>query len=138
MDSKSVSHVGQVVRIKADVVTVLLQAKSACGGCQAREKCGMADSSEREVDVKVLHPKEYAVGDEVKVSVKMSMGRLSVVLAYVLPLAFLISLMCMCELFSLVEWLTALLGLGGVAFYYFLLYLVRGKVEKKINFTITK
>ncbi len=138
MESKAIHHKGRVVDIREGKIVVVLHKSGACGGCKAKDKCGMVESENREVEVAYPRDKEFEVGESVVVSVTMGMGRRAVIFAYVLPLLILVFSMVLGGIFALAEWALALIGLVGVACYYFFLYLVRGKIEQKINFTITK
>ncbi len=133
----AIRHKGQVVRVEGDCVTVSFLSQGGCGSCQAKGKCGMVESDKREIEIEVAHASQYKVGDDVTISVTMSMGRTAVILAYVVPLVLLIILMTIGSVLSLAEWGVALVGLCGVALYYVVLYMGREKIGKKINFTIT-
>ncbi len=143
METKShprqiIRHQGEVAKIEGRKVTVSFLSQGGCGSCQARGKCGMVESDKREVDVYISESDSFEVGDKVVVSATMSMGRMAVILAYVVPLLLLIILMCGGAALNLADWAVALGGLGGVALYYVGLFLMREKFEKKITFTITK
>ncbi len=138
MESKAIHHEGKVVGITDEKIVVMLHKSGACGGCSAKGKCGMAESSQMEMQIPHPHNEQFEVGDNVVVSVTMGMGRQAVIFAYVLPLIILVFSMTLGGIFALAEWALALIGLVGVACYYFFLYLVRGKIDRKINFTITK
>ncbi len=132
-----IRHKGQVVRIEGERVRVAYLNQGGCGSCQARGKCGMVESEKREIEVVVAHASTYKVGDEVTISVTMSMGRMAVILAYVVPLLLMLAIMIVGSVLNLTEWVVALMALCGVATYYIVLYLGREKIGRKINFTIT-
>ncbi|MFR9603031.1 MAG: SoxR reducing system RseC family protein [Rikenellaceae bacterium] len=147
METKEIRHKGQVVKIdrqggdifgvKLQKITVSFLSQGGCGSCKARGKCGMVESDRREVEVYAPVAEAYNLGDEVTISVTMGMGRMAVVLAYVVPLVLMIILMALGAVLNLAEWGVALMGLVGVALYYCVLYLNRNRIDKKINFTIT-
>ncbi|MFI3292653.1 MAG: SoxR reducing system RseC family protein [Rikenellaceae bacterium] len=135
---QQIRHQGEVAKIEGRKITVSFLSQGGCGSCQARGKCGMVESDKREVEVYSVEADMFVVGDKVVVSATMSMGRMAVMLAYVVPLLLLIILMCGGAMLNLADWVVALMGLGGVALYYIGLYLVKDKFEREINFTITK
>ncbi len=137
MASNEIPHSGRVVAIEGQKIRVALLKHGACGGCKARDKCGMVEQQEREVEVITSAVNNFQVGDSVTVSVTMGMGRMAVILAYFLPLVLLVVLMVIGNFFSLSEGFVALIGLVGVACYYYFLYLVREKIAKEIHLTIT-
>ncbi len=98
----------------------------------------MVESDKREVDVYISESESFDIGDKVEVSATMSMGRMAVILAYVVPLLLFIILMCGGAVLRLPDWAVALMGLGGIAIYYAGLFAMREKFEKKITFSITK
>ncbi|MFI3282908.1 MAG: SoxR reducing system RseC family protein [Rikenellaceae bacterium] len=137
METKEIHHKGEIVKIDGRRITVSMLSQGGCGSCQARGKCGMVESERREVEVFAREGKIYSVGDSVTVSVAMSIGQEAVVLAYVVPLVLMIVLMVVGGVLHLAEWGVAAVGLGGVALYYCVLYFLRDKIERRINFTIT-
>ncbi len=147
METKNIRHEGQVIKVEKQAkdvfgvtfqrVTVSFLSQGGCGSCKARGKCGMVESDRREVEVYASEREVYNVGDNVTLSVTMGMGRMAVILAYVIPLILLIILMVIGVVLNFAEWGVALMGLIGVALYYCVLYLNRDKIGKKINFTIT-
>ena len=66
------------------------------------------------------------------------MGIKSVVLAYVVPLIVLCAVLLGAVAAGVGQGLAALLSLVGVACYYAVLYLLRGRMENTIKFIITK
>lgn len=138
METKQIRHKGEVTRVDGERVTVSYKSQGGCGSCAARSKCGMVESEGREVEVIVGSNDNFCVGDSVTISVTMGMGRMAVVLAYVVPLFLLIILMCIGAVLHLEEWGVALMGLVGVALYYCALYFTKDRIEQKINFTIEK
>ncbi len=147
METKEIRHKGQVVKIeehggdvfgvKLQKITVSFLSQGGCGSCKARGKCGMVESDRREVEVFASQREIYKIGDDVTISVTMGMGRMAVILAYVVPLVLMIVLMILGVVLNFAEWGVALMGLIGVALYYCVLYLNRNTIDKKINFTIT-
>ncbi len=138
METKSIDHEGEVIKVDGRKVTVAFIAQSGCSSCKAQGKCGMVEASRREIELEVASGEAYEVGEKVMLSVTMGMGNMAVVLAYVIPLVLLVVVMGVCSLCDFAEWSMALSGLGSVALYYGVLYIFRDKIETKINFRIDK
>ena len=82
---------------------------------------------------------EYVVGESVEVALRQkSMGVISVLLAYVIPFFILTLLLFGLSAMGSSEEVAALAALAGVALYYVVLWLLRDRVKKRIEFTITK
>ena len=139
MKYEIIEHVGAVAGIEKMCVHVEITSHSACSSCSARMACGMSESATKSVDVYTSRAAEFMVGDAVVVGVKKSMGITAVILAYVVPLVFLVtSLVIGLSLVATSEGFVALASLLSVAIYYLGLYLLRDKIESKIQFSITK
>ena len=132
-----ISHIGIVEDIKGQAVQVRIQQASACDLCHAKSICSSADTKEKIVEVRAAEA-SVAVGDKVMVEGAASMGMKAVFLAYVLPLVLLILVMVLC--LTLIapgnEVLAALVSLGILLPYAFLLYLLKDKLSKKFRFEI--
>ncbi len=129
---------GRITAINNASLLVAFEAQSACGGCSARSKCGMSESSKREIELPIPEGETFEVGERVQIAISSQMGTISVVVAYLLPLIILILLLASLLGLGLEEWLAALFSIGGVAIYFIGIYLNRDKLENKIKFTINK
>ncbi len=110
----------------------------ACGGCSARSKCGMVDSSTREVLVELRPGESYSIGENVEVAISYHVGIMSVIVAYIIPLIILLGALGLASFIGIDEGLAAIVSLSMVAIYYFVVYLCRPKLDKQIKFTIEK
>ena len=139
MTSGIIEHEGVVDATAPGRVRVRITSRSACGSCRAREACGLAEAQEKVVEVATPHAGAFAAGDPVRVGVKRSAGALAVLLAYVGALAVLVGTLCVATL--ALRWSdmqAAAASVAAVVLYYGLLWLVRGRIEHTIQFTITK
>ncbi|MFI3264321.1 MAG: SoxR reducing system RseC family protein [Rikenellaceae bacterium] len=136
MASKNFSHSGKVLSIEGKYIRVGFQTSGACGGCSARSKCGMVDSSTREVLVALREGESYSIGDNVEVAISYQIGVMSVIVAYIIPLIILIGTLSGAIFFNVEEGVAALISLATVAIYYVVVYLCRSKLDKQIKFTI--
>lgn len=137
--ASSIEHSGVVERTDDGIVRVRFVAGSACASCRAREACGMGESQEKVVDVAAADAAAFVPGDPVTVSVSRNAGLRAVLVAYVGALAVLVAaIVGALELLRWQEGAAVLAGLLALALYYLLLWLLRGRIERNIHFTITK
>ena len=95
--------------------------------------------SEEEEKVIMLPTDPYAtykVGDEVQVCTKMAMGLKAVWISDVIPLAILMILILSLSGLIGSEVYRALAAIGGVAVYYFFIWLFRNKLSDEFVFYI--
>ena len=90
--SKEISHTGKVISVGPQVTTVEIVSKSACASCHAASLCTAFESVRKEVEVPTDPSAGFAVGDEVEVQLRGSLGPKAAVLAYVIPLFILLIL----------------------------------------------
>ena len=134
-----IKHSGEVVRIERDVVYVKMTVNSACSGCHAKAVCGVGESEDKIVEVETLQASNFNIGECVEVALQSeSMGTKAVVLTYVVPFFILALLLVVVSAFGCSDALAALMALGGVAVYYFVLYLLRHRIKNRIKFIIIK
>lgn len=132
-------HSGIVDRTDGRKVVVRITSRSACGSCAARQACGLAEATEKLVDVYTDSASDYAAGDTVEVGVKKSIGGKAVMLAYGGALIVLIvALILSIEVLGLGEGVAIVVTMAAVALYYAVLWLMREKIEHTIQFSITK
>ena len=117
---------------------VRITSRSACGSCAARQACGLAEATEKEVEVYTEQAAAYRVGDAVMVGVRKRIGGRAVWIAYVGALVVLVGVLVVATAMGLNEGLAVVVTLGAVAAYYGVLWLFRKKIEHTIQFTITQ
>ena len=136
--SEVVQHSGVVARVEEHRVVVRITSRSACGSCAARQACGLAEATEKEVEVYTEQAAAYRVGDAVMVGVRKRIGGRAVLIAYVGALVVLVGVLVVATAMGLNEGLAVVVTLGAVAAYYGVLWLFRKKIEHTIQFTITQ
>ena len=139
MDSNQriASHDCIVTAVNKGVVTVRIEAVSACAACAAHGRCGFAESKEKSIEVPTSDWSRYSLGDAVTVHVDESRGMLAVWLAYVLPAILMIAVIVGLSLAGLPEWLVVLGSFTILGIYILILYLRRRHVERHFTLTIT-
>jgi len=131
-----IAHMGRILEITPDFTTVQIVVSSACSSCHAKGLCGMSEEEDKVIMVPTDPYAEYNAGDEVKVKTKMTMGLKAVWISYVIPLAVLMILIL--SLHSVIgnDLLTGLAAIGGVALYYFCVWLFRERLQNEFVFYI--
>lgn len=132
-----IGHEGIVKRIGQNTVDVIIVSRSACGSCQAKSMCGMAEAVQKTITAR--RPGfPLRIGEKVKVYAGMGNAAYSVVLAYVLPSVLLVGAIGGITGAGYDEIYAATGALGGLAAYFCIQYLFRKKVGKRIRFSIEK
>ena len=129
-------HDGKIIEITPDFTSVEIVSSSACSSCHAKGLGGMSEEHEKVIMVPTDPYSEYAVGDDVKVATKMTMGLKAVWISYVIPLAILMILIL--SLSSVIgnEFLMGGVAIAGVAVYYFFIWLFRDRLSDQFEFYI--
>ena len=129
-----IRHEGRIVEITPEFTTVEILVSSACAACHAKGLCGMSEAEEKVIMVPTDPYAQHQVGDKVTVMTKMSMGMKAVWISYVIPLIILmILILSLSEIFDS-QMLCGLASIGGVALYYFFIWLFRGRLQNEFAF----
>ena len=131
-----ITHVGKIIEMTPDFTTVEMMVSSACSSCHAKEICGMSEEEEKVIMLPTDPYSDHKVGDEVQVCTKMSMGLKAVWISYVIPLAILMILILSLSAVLESEVIRALVAIGGVAVYYFFIWLFRDRLSDEFVFYI--
>ena len=131
-----IEHKGTVALVGRNFVRVDIEVMEACGSCVSRKACAMGQGTTREIMVYTDEAQRYSIGEVVNVSAKQTVGLTAVLLCYVVPLVILVSALALPISLGLSEGIAALLSLTVTALYYFVLWLFRHKIAKRVVFTI--
>lgn len=128
---------GVVVSLSPGYVTVRIQQQSACAGCHARSWCVSSECAERELRLKTSG-RTFALGEVVTITAEERVGRLAVVLAFVLPLLLLLGSLITMQAFlpQLSEGLQVVSTLGLLSLYYLVLYAFREHLGKRLRLEV--
>lgn len=123
---------GVVTAISPDIVTVQIQQQSACSGCHARDLCVSSERREHQLQLKT-YGQHFSIGEQVLVVARRSVGRLAVLLAFVLPLLLLVLTLSIAQTFlALSEAAAVLVAIGLLSLYYLVLYTQRHRLEGRL------
>jgi len=131
-----ITHPGRIVEITPDFTTVEITVSSACASCHAKGLCGMSEEEDKVIMVPTDPYTLRAVGDEVTVKTKMTMGLKAVWISYVIPLVILLILILSLSAVFEKEYMTGLVSIAGVALYYFGIWLFRDRLSNEFVFYI--
>ena len=119
---------GIVTAISPDIVTVQIQQQSACSGCHARDLCVSSECREHLLQLKT-YGQHFSIGEQVLVVARRRVGRLAVLLAFVLPLLLVLTLSIAQTFLALSEAAAVLVAIGLLSLYYLVLYTQRHRLE---------
>ena len=139
MATNNISHIGKVIGVFRDTVTVAVESTEACGSCSSKSACSLGvESKTRNILINTPEAAEYSVGQVVRVSAKAQMGLLAVALCYAAPAVVIVAALAIFIACGVAEGVAALASLGAVAVYFAVLWLFRDKLAQKISFSIHK
>ena len=133
--SEEVSHSGKIIEITPQLITVEIVSESACSSCHAKGLCGLGESKVKTVQVPFDFG-NWAIGQEVEVILKRSMGLKAVWVAYVLPLCVLFAVLMGVNATGAGELVSGLCAIGAVALYYLAIFIFRDKLRNEYSFSI--
>ena len=131
-----IKHPGKIVEITPEYTTVEILVPSSCSECHAKGLCGMSEEQEKVISVPTDPYAAYKVGDQVQVCTKMTMGFKAAWISYVIPLAVLMILILSLSLVFDSEAVVGLASVGGVMLYYFVIWLLRDRLQNEFTFYI--
>ena len=131
-----ISHKGKVISSGQGIISVEIVSESACSACHAAGLCGMSESRKKIVEVPAVRGRDFSVGQEVEVCLAPKTGLKAVLLSYVIPAMILLILILSLPLIGLEELAGGLLAVAGVALYYLILYLFKGRLAGEYEFYI--
>ena len=131
-----ISHKGKVISSGQGIISVEIVSESACSACHAAGLCGMSESRKKIVEVPAVRGRVFSVGQEVEVCLAPKTGLKAVLLSYVIPAMILLILILSLPLIGLGELAGGLFAVAGVALYYLILYLFKGRLAGEYEFYI--
>ena len=133
-----IRHSGVVDSIAEGVVNVRILQQSACAACKVAGYCHASESKEKLVSVccntvAALHP-----GQEVVVTASRQVAARAVLLGFGVPLLILVAVLVVVLRLTGNEGTAALSALGALVPYYAVLWLLRGRIGRRVSFEIEK
>ena len=134
--SNKISHSGVIEQILDGCVKVRIVQTSACAACKVAAHCNAAESKIKIVDVFCSDNSTYQVGQEVVVWASKDVANKALLLGFGIPFLLLICVLLIALRFTSEEGIAALTALGSLVPYYFMLWLLRKKIQRQIAFHI--
>ena len=133
-----IKHRGVVEKIDGSHIVVRIVQTSACSACSAKGLCNASESKEKQIDVYESNP-SYRIGEEVVLCGSTSMGMRAVLLAFGIPvLLLLFALFATMRITDGDALLSAIVAMLAIIPYYFVIYLMKDKMNKTLSFVIEK
>ncbi len=129
-------HEGVVKEIFDAGVDVSITAEAACGSCKMKRACGMDESQQKTVTVFTPAARFFRVGERVEVLMKPAMGYTAMAIVYVIPIFVVLIALAVLVHIGVPELISGLGALVFLAAYYFIIYLFRDRIARKIRFEI--
>ncbi len=131
----TISHDGQVVEILPDKYKIKIITKSACASCHAKGVCNPSDQAEKIIDA--VSVQKLNLSDNVIVELEERLGWKALFYGILIPFVLLITVLF--TLSTMTDELSAaLIALASLVPYYFMIFLLRKKIEKEFIFTAIK
>ena len=134
--SNKISHSGVIEHIMDGCVKVRIVQTSACAACKVASHCNAAESKIKIVDVYSNNCSAYQVGQEVIVWASKDVANKALLLGFGIPFLLLVCVLLLALRFTSEEGIAALTALGSLVPYYFVLWLLRNKIQQQISFQI--
>ena len=134
--SQKISHSGVIERIEGDCIKVRIVQTSACAACKVASHCNAAESKVKMVDVFGCDTTNYSTGQEVTVWASRDVANRALLLGFGVPFLLLVCVLLIALRLTADEGLAALLALGSLVPYYFVLWLLRDRIQRGISFQI--
>jgi positive regulator of sigma E activity len=133
---ETVDHIGEIIRVSAGEIRVLLQETAEqCDGCAISGMCG--GKSDNKLDIQVEGASRYQVGQRVVVSARPSSTLKGVALTFVIPCAILVAVVLALSLNGVKEIIGISVGLGLMVVYDLILYFFfRTKVNGVVKWDV--
>jgi len=130
-----ITHEGIVLKAPGDgTADVEIVTGSACSGCHAKSACSLGSTDVRVINVR--SDEKLNPGDKVTVVMEQSQGFRALAIGYLIPFLVLIAVFIALTIAGAGELSSALLSFTSLAVYYFIVWLMRGRIEKKFEFKI--
>jgi len=132
---ETITHDGIVLKAPGDgTADIEIVTGTACSACHAKSGCSLGNSDVRIINVR--SSAKLSPGDKVTVEMEQSQGFRALAIGYVIPFLVLIIVFIVLTIAGAGELCSALLSFGSLAVYYFVVWLLRSRIEKKFEFKI--
>ena len=131
-----ISHSGVIESVMDGCVKVRIVQTSACAACKVAGHCNAAESKVKIVDVLCNNAIDYSVGQDVTVWASRDVANRALLLGFGVPFLLLVGVLMIVLKMGADEGIAALIALGSLIPYYFLLWFLRDMIQQRISFHI--
>ena len=131
-----IKHSGIVEEVADGRVVVRILQTSACAACKVAGRCNASEAKEKLIDVRCANASAYQTGQSVVVSTSRDVANRALLLGFGLPFVVLVGVLFVVLRLTGDEGVAALSGLGALAPYYLLLWLLRDRISRRVSFQI--
>lgn len=132
-----IMHSGVVEAIDGDIVRVRVVQTSACASCKVSDHCNASESKVKLIDVhNVTDATRWSVGDNVTVSASSAVAFRAMLYSFGVPFVVMVAVLVAVAVATGDETKAGLAGLLSLLPYYLLLYLLRDRIGRGVQFTI--
>lgn len=131
-----ITHQGHVIDVFEGGVDVSIVAEAACGECKMKKACGMDESEEKVITVFTPDAAAFHPGQPVEVLMKLAMGYKAIGIVYIIPIFVVLAALAVMVQAGVPEIIAGLASLGFLGVYYFVIYLLRDRISREIQFEI--
>ena len=132
-----IDQIGIIEEVKEKSVFVRFQSAPACGSCSAKSLCSPSTTDNRIIEIENQN-ESFTVGESVKISISKKMGFVALFFGYVFPFLLVIFSLVITVSVGVKESLSGIISISLLLPYYFMIYLVRDKMNQLFIFTINK
>ncbi len=132
----NVCHHGTVQKINHDSIHVLIHSQSACASCQIKGVCNISEQKDKIIEVNKKNTSGLKEGDLVMVTMSGSLGNKALFLGYLLPFILMVLALLAALFVQDNEGTAALISIGVLIPYYFVLSRFKDVFKKKFLFDI--
>ena len=129
---------GIIKDIRKNQVTVEIICKSACAECLQKGNCALHDITIKKIVIDTPDADAFCIGEKVKVELSEKDKRISLFLAYILPLCLLLCCLSVFSAFKYSDTLNAIMSLTMLAGYYIFLRCFNNYLKKHIKFNLQR
>ncbi len=132
---ETITHEGKILKVPGDgTAEVEILVSDSCSGCQAKSVCSAGKTDTKVITAKCDTP--LLPGDRVTVEMPLSQGFHALLIGYIIPFIVLIAAFIAALVAGAGELVSALLSFAAIGIYYLAVWLFRGRINEKYEFTI--
>ena len=139
MQSECIERSATITAINGGEVCLTVLRPSACSNCEVAGHCHASESRLETITLdRSQFPSDIALGDQVSLEMRSSLGMRAVLLTMVVPTLLIIAVTILLSYLEVGTLAQILIALGVAVAYMLLLWLLRDRFERTFTFTVRK